>query len=289
MYDKILEMKNITKKFPGVIALKNVTFDARKGEILALVGENGAGKSTLMKILSGSYSSNTYEGSIFINGVKKEFASPKQSEEAGISMIYQEISMHLDLSVAENLFLGHWARKKLNVLDWKDMYQRARKLLALVQLDINPREILRNISTSQQQLISIARALSKDPKILVLDEPTSALTKKESENLFKIMHQLKDSGITSILISHKLDEVFQNADRVTVLRDGEVIATHEKKDVNTQEIVAEMVGRKIVHVFDAYFSWYKCICSRVHFIHCFRAAIFIAPYQRPVAKKVSCF
>lgn len=245
MPKRILEMKNITKKFPGVVALKDVTFDAMEGEILALVGENGAGKSTLMKILSGSYPHYSYDGSIYIDGKKVEFANPRQSEEAGIAMIYQEINMHLDLSVAENLFLGRWPKNGSNLVAWGSMFIEAKKYIDLVQLEVNPREILRNLSTSQQQLISIARALSKEPKILVLDEPTSALTKKESENLFEIMHQLKVKGITSILISHKLDEVFQNADRVTVLRDGQIIATHNRADVDVQDIVAEMVGRKM--------------------------------------------
>lgn len=249
MGDKILEMKNITKTFPGVKALKNVSFTAEKGEILALVGENGAGKSTLMKILSGSYPSHTYNGEIIINDKRKEFANPRQSEDAGIAMIYQEISMHLDLSVSENLFMGHWNISKANVVKWNNMHLKARKYLELVELDVNPRETLRNLSASQQQLISIARALSKEPQILVLDEPTSALTKKESENLFKILHHLKGKGITSILISHKLDEVFLNSDRITVLRDGEVIATHSKEDVNPQVIVAEMVGREITALY----------------------------------------
>jgi len=249
MGEKVLVMKNITKKFPGVIALNNVSFDVNKGEILALVGENGAGKSTLMKILSGSYPSHTYEGEIYVNGQKKEFANPRQSEEAGITMIYQEISMHLDFTVAENLFLGRWYKNGLNLIDWKDMYREAEKVLRLVNLDVDPRETLRKLSTSEMQLISIARALAKNPQILVLDEPTSALTKKESENLFNIIHQLKEKGITSILISHKLDEVFQNADRITVLRDGRVISTYLKEEATSEAIVSDMIGRKMTSFY----------------------------------------
>jgi len=241
----ILEMRNITKKFPGVIALKNVTFYVKKGEILALVGENGAGKSTLMKILSGSYSHDSYEGNIFINGHKMNFANPKQSEDAGIAMIYQEISLHLDLSVAENIFLGNWSKRFGGIVNWKKMRNDSKRYLDVVKLDVDPTEILRNLSTSQLQLVSIAKALSKEPQILVLDEPTSALTTNEAGTLFEILKKLKKHGLTSILISHKLDEVFQNADRITVLRDGEVISTSEKRDASRDKVVSDMVGRKI--------------------------------------------
>ena len=163
----ILEMKDITKRFPGVLALDHVSFRAYKGEILALCGENGAGKSTLMKILSGSYPENSYEGEIFVDGERCHFMNPAQSEKTGIGMIYQEISMHLDLTIAENIFIGRWPMKK-GTVDWKLMNKNAREYLALVGLDIEPDKILRQLGASQQQLVSIARALSKDPKILVL-------------------------------------------------------------------------------------------------------------------------
>lgn len=245
----ILEMRNITKKFPGVIALKDVSFCAKKGEILALVGENGAGKSTLMKILSGSYSHDTYDGEIFINSEKKAFANPKQSEDAGIAMIYQEISLHLDMSVAENIYLGNWSTRRGGFVNWKQINNDAKKYLEMVKLDVSPTEILRNLSTSELQLVSIAKALSKQPQILVLDEPTSALTTNEAGTLFAILAELKQKGITSILISHKLDEVFQIADRITVLRDGAVISTCEKKDASREKVVADMVGRKITSFY----------------------------------------
>jgi D-xylose transport system ATP-binding protein len=249
MGTNILEMKNITKKFPGVIALKNVSFVVKTGEILALVGENGAGKSTLMKILSGSYSCTSYDGSIFIDGQKVDFTNPRQSEDAGIAMIYQEISLHLDLSVAENMFLGNWRTKNNGIVDWKKITNEAKKYLDIIKLDVDPNEILRNLNTSELQLVSIAKALAKKPRLLVLDEPTSALTKNEAGNLFKIMNQLKQEGITSILISHKLDEVFQVADRITVMRDGEVVSTNTKKDTNPDKVVSDMVGRKIVSYY----------------------------------------
>jgi len=246
--NKILEMRNITKKFPGVIALDNVSFEAYTGEILALCGENGAGKSTLMKILSGSYPHSSYSGEIYINGQKCVFSNAAQSEKTGIAMIYQEISMHLDVSVAENLFLGRWF-KKGGLIDWASMNNEAMKYLEMVGLDISPSEELRNLSASQQQLISIARALSKNPCILVLDEPTSPLTLNESDNLFRILHKLKEQGMCIILISHKLDEVFDNADCITVLRDGKTISSNNIVDVDRNRVVMDMVGREITSYY----------------------------------------
>lgn len=245
MENNILEMEHITKKFPGVVALKDVTLRVRKGEILALVGENGAGKSTLMKILSGAYPASSYEGSISVCGNPIRFDIPKQSEDAGIAMIYQEISLHLDLSIAENIYLGNWQTLMKGIVDWKKMRDNAKHYLDIVKLDVNPEGVLRNLSTSQLQLVSIAKALAKEPKILVLDEPTSALTNTEVENLFELMRDLKDKGITSILITHKLDEVFQVADRVTVMRDGQIISTNAKTDTDSDKVVADMVGRTI--------------------------------------------
>lgn len=245
MTKHILEMKNITKKFPGVVALKDVSFEATKGEILALVGENGAGKSTLMKILSGSYGEDSYEGQVFIDGEEMHFSNPRVSEEAGIAMIYQEISLHLDLSVAENIFLGNWETTFGGIVNWSEINSQAKKYLDMVKLDVRPDEILMYLSTSQLQLVSIAKALSKEPRILVLDEPTSALTATEAETLFEILKKLKSEGITSILISHKLDEVFENADRITVLRDGKVISSTKTSEASKDKIVSDMVGRTI--------------------------------------------
>lgn len=244
----ILEMKHITKEFPGVIALDDVSFCAYKGEILALCGENGAGKSTLMKILSGSYAESTYRGEIFVDGQQCHFQDPAQSEKAGIDMIYQEISMHLDMTVAENIFLGNWPQAG-KFVDWKTMHQNARKYIQMVGLDLEPDLTLRQLSASQQQLVSIARALSKDPKILVLDEPTSPLTQKEAERLFEILHELKNRGIACILITHKMNEVFQNADRVTVLRDGKSVASYRLSETSERQIIADMVGREITNFY----------------------------------------
>ena len=244
----LLEMKHITKRFQGVTALDEVSFNAYVGEILALCGENGAGKSTLMKILSGSYPETSYEGEIYINGEKCHFMDPAQSEKMGIGMIYQEISMHLDMTVAENLFIGRWPMKGRQV-DWKKMNAKAKEYLDLVGLDIEPDDILRRLGASQQQLVSIARALSKDLKILVLDEPTSPLTQKESKILFQILQSLKERGIACILITHKMDEVFQNADRVTVLRDGKSVASYLLEETDEKRIVADMVGREITNFY----------------------------------------
>lgn len=244
----LLEMKHITKRFQGVTALDEVSFNAYEGEILALCGENGAGKSTLMKILSGSYPETSYEGEIYINREKCHFMDPAQSEKMGIGMIYQEISMHLDMTVAENLFIGRWPMKGRQV-DWKKMNAKAKEYLELVGLDIEPDDILRRLGASQQQLVSIARALSKDLKILVLDEPTSPLTQKESKILFQILQSLKERGIACILITHKMDEVFQNADRVTVLRDGKSVASYLLEETDEKRIVADMVGREITNFY----------------------------------------
>jgi D-xylose transport system ATP-binding protein len=242
-----LAMCNITKQFPGVLALDDVSISVNGGEIMALVGENGAGKSTLMKILSGAYPSTSYDGDIIVDGVKQHFMTTKHAENAGIAMIYQEISMHLDLSVAENIFLGQLSVQGKGgfLVDWKSVYENAKSYLDMVGLDVSPKALLRNLSTSQMQLVAIARALVRKPKIFVLDEPTSALTVSETERLFAILRQLKANGITSILISHKLDEIFTISDRITVMRDARFIATHVTAKTDKDTIVNEMVGRRI--------------------------------------------
>lgn len=245
----VLEMKNITKEFPGVRALNHVSFNAKRGEILSLVGENGAGKSTLMKVLSGAYAHGTFEGEILIEGQKREFQNTADSEKAGIAMIFQEISMHLDLTVGENLMLGAWPKKKGPFIDKKEMYKSAKKALEQIHMDVDVYAPLRVLNTSQMQLVCIARALSKNPSILVLDEPTSSLTDEESKYLFRILHDLKKKGITSILISHKLEEVFENSDRITVLRDGKVISTYDIHEADRNTIIRDMVGRPMDQMY----------------------------------------
>ena len=224
MEDFVLQLKGITKEFPGVRALNKMQFDLRRGSIHALIGENGAGKSTLMKILSGSWPANSYTGDIYVDGKKQNFMSPVDSAKAGIEMIYQEISMHPELTIAENIFLGR-VPNKCGIVDRKAMYAQCEEYLKLVGLNLSPKTIVRNLSTSQQQMVAIARALSRKPRILILDEPTSALTETEVEFLLSSLKRFKDIGISSIYISHKLTEVFTVCDRITTLRDGHTINT----------------------------------------------------------------
>ena len=211
----ILEMKGISKSFGATKALQNVSIDLIDGEILAICGENGAGKSTLMKVLSGSYDPNSYDGEIFVDGKKLRFRTPADSSAAGIEMIYQEINVHLDLSVAENIFLGRLPTKA-GVVQWEKLREDAKKYTEMVGLNVPVTTKLRDLSASQCQLVSIARALSRNPKILVLDEPTSPLTESEVEKLFKIFFRLKEEGISCIYISHKIREIKRLADRVCI-------------------------------------------------------------------------
>ena len=241
-----LQMEHITKRFPGVLALDDVSIHAYAGETLALLGENGAGKSTLMKILSGFYPAGSYEGEIKINGEKAAFSNTAQSEKAGIAMIYQELNMHNDITVAENLFLGHWKKKKNGTIDWKAINSDSVKYLAMVGLkEINPKALLRTLNPSQQQLVAIAKALTGAPQILVLDEPTASLSEEESENLYQIVEDLKKNGITCLLISHKLDEVFAHSERMVVMRDGKRIGEHLTGEADVDQIIAEMIGRTL--------------------------------------------
>ena len=248
MSEYLLEMKNITKSFGGVKALNNVSINLKRNEILALVGENGAGKSTLMKILSGSYSQSTYDGEIWVEGKRQSFNSPSDSVTAGVEMIYQEISVHLDLSVAENIFLGRIPVRN-GVVQWKSMFKEAQSYADLVGLKVPVSQCMRDLSTSQQQMVTIARALSRHPKILVLDEPTSALTEKEVDQLFDNLFKLRDKGISCIYISHKIKEVMYLANRVTVLRDGCHVCTNDIGEVTVDSLVENMVNRKIGNMY----------------------------------------
>jgi ABC-type sugar transport system ATPase subunit len=240
----ILNMKDISKSFGGVAALRNVSIDLNHGEVLAIVGENGAGKSTLMKILSGSYHHASYQGTIEVNGTTQRFATPHDAERVGIEMIYQEISMHLDMSIAENIFLGR-IPSKVGIVNWKKLNQKAKEYADMVGLDIPVSQTLRTLSTSQQQMVAIARALSRNPRILVLDEPTSALTEREVDLLFERLNKLKTSGMSFIYITHKMKEVMYLADRITVLRDGNFVHTRGKAETSISETIEAMVNRKI--------------------------------------------
>jgi ABC-type sugar transport system ATPase subunit len=244
----LLEMKNITKSFPGVMALDGVSFDLNAGEIHALVGENGAGKSTLIKILAGVYPHPEYGGEIFLGGAERRFANVRAAEKAGIAIIFQELSLVKDLSVAENVFLGREPRR-FGVINWEQLYSRAQKLLDDLHLAIDPLTPVRNLGIGQQQLVEIAKALSQDARIVVLDEPTAALTDAEVETLFGILNKLRSRGVAMIYISHKLDEVFRISDRITVLRDGRTIGTDATSSMDEGRIIAKMVGREVGQIF----------------------------------------
>lgn len=248
MGKKILEIKNITKKFGPVTVFHNVNLELYHGEVLALVGENGAGKSTLMNVLGGVYPVGEYEGEIFVQGKKCEFRGEKESKDAGIEMIHQEISLHLELTVAENIFLGNLANKA-GCVKWKNVFDKAKEYLDMVKLDVPPREKVRNLSTSQQQLLSIAKALACHPQILLFDEPTSALTETDAANLMGIIRKLAADGISCIYISHRMDEVMQLADRIAVLRDGCMISVRNRADVVVDQIIEDMVGRKLDEMY----------------------------------------
>lgn len=250
MTNHILEMKNITKEFPGVRALDNVTFSVKEGEIHCVVGENGAGKSTLMKVLSGVYPYGEYEGEIIINGEIQRFSNINDSKKVGIAIIYQELALIPEMTVFENIFLGHEIKKGLSV-NWNETIRQASRMLAKVGLDVNPDMKVRDLGVGKQQLIEIAKALSMDVKLLLLDEPTSALNEEDSENLFTLLRDLKKQGVTSILISHKLKEVIGIADTVTVLRDGQTICTLDAKkgEVSEQVLIMHMVGREINNIY----------------------------------------
>lgn len=244
----LLEMKNIVKEFPGVRALDGVTFDLAEGEFHALVGENGAGKSTLMKVLSGVYPYGTYSGDILVNDKVKKFASVREAEKAGIAIIFQELSLVKELTVGENIFLGR-EPARFGIIDTTQLYRKAAKLLADLNLPINPRTQVGNLGIGQQQLVEIAKALSQDAKILVLDEPTAALTEAEVETLFGILEKLKSRGVGMIYISHKLGEVFRMSDCITVLRDGRTVGTDETKNLSIEKVIALMVGREVGDIF----------------------------------------
>lgn len=244
----LLEMRNIVKEFPGVRALDGVSFTLDAGEFHSLVGENGAGKSTLMKVLSGVYPHGTYSGDILIADQVRQFRGVRDSENAGVAIIFQELSLVKELTVGENIFLGK-EPSRFGVIDWSELYHRTSKLLRELRLDIDPRVPVGNLGIGQQQLVEIAKALSKEAKILVLDEPTAALTESEVETLFSILRDLKSRGVGMVYISHKLNEVFEMSDRVTVLRDGRTVGTHAAADLSKEKVIELMVGREVGNIF----------------------------------------
>lgn len=250
MSDYILEMNHITKTFGSIKALNDVTLQIKEGEIHALVGENGAGKSTLMNILSGVYSYGSFLGSVVFKGKECHYKNIKDSEKDGIVIIHQELALIPYLSIAENVFLGN-EQGKSGIIDWNQTRLKATELLKKVGLDENPNTLITNIGVGKQQLIEIVRALAKNVKLLILDEPTAALNDTDSNKLLTLLLELKEQGVTSILISHKLNEVEKIADQITVIRDGKVIQTLDKrKDQITEDIIIKgMVGRDLENRF----------------------------------------
>jgi D-xylose transport system ATP-binding protein len=244
----LLEMRAITRRFPGVLALDAVSFDLRPGEIPALVGENGAGKSTLMNILGGVYPHGTYEGEIHIDGEARHFDSVRASEKAGIAVVHQELSLVPEFSIAENVFLGREPRR-FGVIRGEEIHSRAQHLLDELHLKLDAHTPAGDLGIGQQHLVEIAKALSRDAHILVLDEPTAALTESEVDVLFAILRRLREAGRGMIYISHKLGEVFALADRITVLRDGRTVSTDDARAIDSRQLIARMVGREVTEIF----------------------------------------
>lgn len=246
----LLEMKNITKTFPGVKALDNVNLQVEEGEIHALVGENGAGKSTLMNVLSGIYPYGTYEGDIIYDGEVCNFNTIKDSEEKGIVIIHQELALVPYMTIGENMFLGN-ERGKKGSIDWNETYAEADKYLKMVGLSESSRTLVKELGTGKQQMVEIAKALAKKAKLLILDEPTSSLNESDSKALLDLMLKFKKEGMTSIIISHKLNEVAYVSDKITVVRDGSTIETLDKRttEISEDRIIKGMVGREITDRF----------------------------------------
>jgi D-xylose transport system ATP-binding protein len=248
--DIILGFQHVTKTFPGVVALNDVSFQVQRGEIHGLCGENGAGKSTLMKILSGVYPYGQYEGNIIYNGqeLKLEGSSIHQAGEEGIAIVYQELTLVPGMTVGENIFLGKEPVER-GVINWDKVYSDTQKLLDIYKLDVHPQDVVKNLGVGKMQMTEIAKALSENAKVLILDEPTSALSEAEVSQLMDILRTLKEHGVTCIYITHKIEEFFRIADNVTVMRDGKVVTTQNIKDLSSQKLVQYMVGREMKERF----------------------------------------
>ena len=248
--DVILEFKNVTKKFPGITALDDVSFSIRRGEIHGICGENGAGKSTLMKILAGVYPWGTYEGQVLYDGreLKLENRSIRQATEEGIAIVYQELTLVPSITVGENIYLGK-EPVEFGIINWDKLYADTQQVLEKYHLDVPARSIVRHLGVGRMQMTEIAKALAENARVLILDEPTSALAEAEIEQLMEILRGLKQHGVTCIYISHKLEEFFQITDTVTVLRDGKTVITQPTEKLNTETLVRNMVGREMKERF----------------------------------------
>jgi len=245
----LLEMIHVTKRFPGVVALKDVTFKVPEGTIHGLVGENGAGKSTLMKILSGTYPTGTYEGKLLLNGKALELSSSADALDQGIGIVPQEISVIEQLSVAENIVVGKWTNGNSGLVNMRFINKRVKEFLDEYHIALNPKALVTRLTAAQKQLVMIARALYRKPEVLILDEPTSSLALDEINNLFASLNELRKKGVTSVFITHKLTEIFELTDRTTVLRDGEVTGEFDREAYNENDIISAMVGRKIENLY----------------------------------------
>ncbi len=249
--DVVLKMEHIVKEFPGVRALDDVNFEARGGEVLALMGENGAGKSTLMKVLGGVWPYPTYQGDIFIAGERRRFYNPREAMDAGIAIIHQELNLIPELSVAENIFLDRQPTSRFGAIDWHRLNDDAAVLLAELGLtDVKPTDQVKHIAVGKQQMVEIAKALAKRARILILDEPTSALSDKEVAELFRVIQKLRQNGVCLCYISHKMEEIAAIADRVVVLRDGRTIGEPAAiSEITLDQIIARMVGRELTEMY----------------------------------------
>lgn len=246
MAENILELRDISKLYPGVTALNRVSLSFRRGEVHALCGENGAGKSTLIKVISGAIAPTA--GEIVVEGKTYSAMTPALSREEGIAVVYQEFTLAPVMTAAENIFLGDFPKKGL-VIDRKTMVEEASKLFQRMNIDLNPREYVKDLTTGYQQIVEIAKAISRNAKILIMDEPSAPLTSNEIDSMFQIVRTLRDEGVTIIYISHRLDEIFGLADRVSVLRDGEYIGTRDIADTTKDDLIKMMVGRTLSQTF----------------------------------------
>ena len=246
--EDIIVFENIDKRFPGVLALDDVSMSIRKGEIHTVAGENGAGKSTLMKILAGLYPPDG--GNVFFKGESVEIPNPLAAIEMGIATVYQELMLCENMSVVENIYLGEELRTKGGRIDWKRMHREAKKLLDTFGVDIDTKEIVKKLTVAQMQIVEIAKAISLQSDVLILDEPTSSLTITETETLFKNLRKFKEMGVTIIFISHRLEEVFEITDRISVLRDGKYLGTFEAKNITPKEVVTLIAGKELTKEFE---------------------------------------
>ena len=247
MSEYILELKGITKIFPGVKALDNVHFSLKKGEIHALMGENGAGKSTFIKVITGVH--RPEEGEIYLKGEKVEFKSPKDAQNKSIAAIYQHGTVYQSLSVTENIYMGHEKMTKFKTIAWKEMHKDAKELLESLGSNIDPKSIMSNLTVAEQQVVEIAKAISTNAEIIIMDEPTAALSKRECEELYRITEQLRDEGRSIIFISHRFEDMYRLASRVTVFRDSQYIGTWGVNELTNKELINKMVGREIADIY----------------------------------------